>query len=463
MVTPGAVGALAVWGGADLPDLGDQLLARVAEQELLARLPGWRISHFAPMGWDRPAVSGLVAEPLGAWELPGRTERISRAATLSVISPAFQLGGAGLGPLYGDERAAGAQRWFHAGLGEQVEREHPVLLSAVRVAAVPTELAALAARAECVSVRDVGSRDRLVAAGVERDIEVVAHPALLLRRVVDFGTLPVRRAQLRALGELPDRGEYVVLVPGEHPPPAPVIKQVLVAAGVDHLVVFGDDRVGGLPDAYVLAPELVFEDQLAVMHGASLAVVTDEHRAAAAAGLGTPWLLVDPTGEHRPAAAGFGDPGQLAGSFDDVAGLARTALALPAHTAGAGDSLTAHYDRVAEAAERALRAGGRDPLRTVGELAAENRALRHALWRLRERQLVERERLTEALVPATVGSDMTGELDRLRARNAELDATAERLEAKVAEYERELLAWQQTKLVRWTRPLRQVYARWLTP
>jgi len=462
VVTPGAVGALAVWGGADLSDVGDQLLARVAEQELLARLPGWRISHLAPVGWDRQAVSGLVAEPLGAREHPGRAEQISRAATLSVISPAFPLGGAGLGPRYGDERAAGAQPWFHAGLGEQVEREHPVLLSAVRVAAVPDELAALASRAGCVCVRDFESRDRLVAAGVEREIDVVAHPGLLLRRVVDFDTLPVRRAQLRTLGELPDGGEYVVLAPGEHPPPVPVIKELLVAAGADHLVVFGDGPLGGLPGAYVLAPDVVIEDQLAVLQGASLAVVTDEHRAAAAAGLGTRWLLVDPTGEHRPVAAGFGDPGQLAGSFDDVAAAARTALALPAHLPGAGGSLTAHYDRVAEAAERALAGAGRDPLRTVGELAAENRALRHAMWRLRERQLVERERLTEALVPAT-GGDLTGELDRLRARNAELDARAEQLQAKVQECERELLAWQQTKLVRWTRPLRQAYARWLTP
>lgn len=432
------------------------------------------MSHFAPIGWDGPLAGGLVAEPLGEYG-PAEAARITGCATLSVVSPAFPLGAgaAELGQRYGDERATAAEPFFSAGpagpagSSERAEHGFPVVLSAVRVAAVPSALAGLASRAVSVAVRDVKSRDRLHAAGVEREIDVVGHPALLLRKVAGFETLPMRRQHLRKLGELPGDGDYVVLAAGEQVPPASVIEQVLAAAGADHLIVLQDGVLqdsgvpAGLLDAHVLAPELVIEERLAVLHGARLAVVTDEHGAAAAAGLGTAWVLVDGTGVHRPVAAGFGDPRQLVGSFEALPAAARAALELPAHNPDAVGSLIAHFDRMAELAEHALAEAGGDPLRTIAGLAAENRALRRAMSRLRERQLVERERLIEPLAP-TVTDEEAGEFARLRARNAELTTRAAQLETRVQECERELRAWQQTKLVRWTRPLRQAYARRLS-
>jgi hypothetical protein len=440
------------------------------------------MGHFAPIGWNRPVVGGLVTEPLGAYG-PAEAERIAGRTTLSVISPAFPLG-AGASELrqrYGDERAISAAPFFSAGLDEQTERKYPVLLSAVRVAAVPAALTGLASRAVSVAVRDADSRDRLQAAGVERDIAVIPHPALLLGKAVGFETLPVRRQQLRKLGELPADGDYVVLAASGHVPPAPaidsvppviehmppasVIEKVLAAAGADHLVVLQDGMpnggLNGLPGAHVTVPDLVLEERLAVLHGARLAIVTDEHGAAAAAGLGTPWVLVDIAGAHRPAVAGFGDPSQLAGSFEALPAAAPAALGLPAHTPEAAGVLSAHFDRMAELAEHALAEAGGDPPRTAAELAAENRALRHAMSRLRERQLVERERLTESLTNNFTGG-VAGELTGLRAHNSELEMTAEQLAARLRECERELDAWQQTKLVRWTKPLRQAYGRWLS-
>ncbi|WP_345028175.1 hypothetical protein [Kutzneria kofuensis] len=51
---PTTVGAIALWGSSDLPGLGDQVVPRVLERELLTRLPGWRVTHYAPLGWSRP-------------------------------------------------------------------------------------------------------------------------------------------------------------------------------------------------------------------------------------------------------------------------------------------------------------------------------------------------------------------------------------------------------------------------
>jgi hypothetical protein len=346
------------------------------QQELLARLPGWRMSLYAPHGWRRPIVAdgGLVAEPLDA------PERLADAATLTVACPAFAVGA----PLPDDYPAD----LFAAGLGADLESEHPVLPFALRVAdPVPPALVALAGRAPLVTVRDAASRDRLVAAGADGEIEVVAHPALLLDRVVDLGSLPERVAQLRQLGVLPD-GAYDVT----------------------------DDFLPDGPDG------VVFEDRLAVLSGARRVTTADEHVAAACAALGVP--------------------------CDG-----------PAHT-GDVTALRAQLDRVAELAEQTLAERGGDLERRTAALAAENHALRQAHWQQRQRVLVERRRLAEPLAVAWQERDAaTAAAEELRARNLDLARRNEELAARLAHVEQELANWQNTKLVRWTRPLRDVYGK----
>jgi len=385
--TPAGVGAVAIWTTADRPGLGDQLLGRVIEQELLARLPGWRMSLYAPLGWQRPSVAdgGLVAEPLGARS----PSRLAAAATLTVSCPSIPFGA----PATDDDYDDYATDRFALGLGAGLETVHPVLPFAFRVAErVPAELVELASRAPLVAVRDTESRDRLRAAGVDRDIAVVPHPALLLDRIVDRDSLPVRVAQLRQLGLLPDGG-YDVSPDGD---------------------------IADLP------PDLVFEDRLAVLSGARSVVAADEHVAAACVALGVPCTYPDgTTPEFGPVAA-----------------------------------LRMQLDRVAELAERTLAERGGDLDRRIADLAEENLALRQAHWQQRQRMLVERQRLAEPLAQAWQERDAAvEEAAALRARNADLARRNEELAARLAHVERELSAWQDTKLVRWTRPLRDAYGK----
>lgn len=339
------------------------------EGELLARLPGWRVSTYAPHGWRRPSVTdgGHLAAPFGS------QAELAAAATLTVSCPSFTIGA----PLP-DDYPAGL---FTTGLGADAERTHPVLPFAVRVAdPVPPALAALAQRAPFVVVRDVESREYLRNAGVDTEIVVVAHPGVLVDRVVNVESLPERVAQLRQLGYLPD-GDYDA----------------------------DDELLAGL----------VLEDRLAMLSGARSVTTKDEHVAAACAGLGVP---------------GFeqtGDVGALHELLDRVAELATTTVA----------------DR--GAVER----------RTVA-LVEENAALRQSHERLRQRLLVERQRLTEPL--ATAWRERDAAVDELAEQRENCAALARRndeLAARLAHVEQELTNWQNTKLVRWTRPLRDVYGK----
>ena len=74
--------------------------------------------------------------------------------------------------------------------------------------------------------------------------------------------------------------------------------------------------------------------------------------------------------------------------------------------------------------------------------------------------LVERQRLAEPLAQAWQERDAAvEEAAELRERNVELARRNEELAARLAHVERELSAWQNTKLVRWTRPLRDAYGK----
>ena len=102
---PATVGAIALWGSSDLPGLGDQIVPRVLELELTRRLPGWRVAHYAPLGWSRPTVAdgGLLAEPLGEFT-PRRRQELDEAVHFTVLCQTFEPG-TDLTPLYGTRAA----------------------------------------------------------------------------------------------------------------------------------------------------------------------------------------------------------------------------------------------------------------------------------------------------------------------------------------------------------------------
>ncbi|WP_155886045.1 MULTISPECIES: hypothetical protein [Actinoalloteichus] len=493
--SPPVVGAAALWSSSDTAGLGDQLLPWLVRAEIGARLSGWRITTLAPLGWNASPSTAVTetAEPLGPSD-DGRRRRLAEATTLTLVAPSFPLAGrpGTLAARYGDDRAEGAAALLDRGLGADLETDHPVVWSGVRVSSFPSEeVVRAAARQPRCAVRDRRSRTRLLTAArrldpaVELDPVVLPHPGVLAGRWLDDEAMTSLRRQLRQLGRLPADDGYVVLpgaVPGSAGPELVErltgrLRRALASAGrpgaVPPVVVLPTgpevaDGAGWLVDtpsgeAYRLPAGLVVEDRLAVLAGASLVVAGDEHTAAAAAGLDTPWVLFDPEGEDSPVIREFGRPEQVAPTLGGLPSAVRAALAPgdgPSPAAVARRRLDEHFDAVALIAEETLaRRGGHLDRRAV-ELAAENTALREANSRLRQRLLAERGELVEALTAAWRRTrEARGETDQVRDELAAERAAHAAAAAREAELRRELEAWQHTKLVRWTRPLRDAYGK----
>lgn len=479
-----AVGAFAIWGSTDLPGLGDQALCRVTEQQLTARLPGWTACRFAPLGWTRPiaADGGWVAAPLAGRADPAASPvDVATSPTdaagppdstgPAVMCPSFPVGGplSELVRRYGDERVAEAAGYF-AG-----ERGSPVL-AGVRVAEQPVDsLVEAANRRPYVAVRDPDSRDRLRSAGVRGEVAVVPHPGLLAGELVSDDVLRTRRQALRQLGLLPE--DYLVLqvtdaVMTRADGLAGLGRDLLPGTAAEDVVLLPTDsvRLDDLPDldGRALPAELVLDDRLAVLAGATVVIATDEHGAAVAAGLGRPWVLIDLTGADRRVAMEFGYARQIVDTAAKTPAAIRAAAKLAPYKEKALAAVTTHFDRLAgeitASVGHSVQYG-----RSLDELAAENAALRAGHDRLRQRMFVERQRLVERVVELDRGRS-TAERDAAEARaelaaaRAELTRLAEHgevLTAQVAELDRELLAWRDTKLVRWTDSMRRAYGKML--
>lgn len=400
--------AIAVLSSSDLGGLGDQLLAHVTGRELQARLPDVQLVAFAPLGWDR---QGGTETPLARPERT-TTARIVESAQASVLCPAFPLGD-DLSERYSSPQAQWAEPYFGGGF---VEPAHGVLVSGVRVAKPTKKMVAAIERRHLFAVRDKVSKERLEAVGVKRDISVIPHPGI----AIDPAAFSDRIAGLRKLGMVPD-GEYVVSAGGVRLP--------------------GD------------AP---LEDKLAILANAKFVVAYDEHTAAAAAGLEVPWVLVDPTGSETPPVLEFGDPKQIVKSDAEV----DTGLKVPSRKREALRVLAEHFDQLISAYEVAVVANDGHPARRWSRLVEENRALRHANNRLRERMVLERERMIEPIATVVAENDeLAKQLEIARASYANMVEQNKILQAQVADRDRELLAWQNLKLIRLTNPVRNAYSK----
>ncbi len=452
-------GTIGLWCGADLPGQGDQLVVHVLGRELRSRLGDWCVRPLAPFGWTRPhrADGGLVAEPLGS-RTPSRVRELISAHDLSLVVASFPLGD-DLAARYGEDVPAAP--FFTDGLGADPDAG----CVAVRVAeGVPADLVAWFGRQPVVSVRDEVSRDRLRAAGLRRDVPVVPTPALLADRVLPARDVPPRVRQLRQLGHLPPDGRSYLVA---HVPVASFTALRPAIARTAELLAIGDVVLlpagGPLPDAgwRSLPEDVVLEDRLTAIAGASAVVAADDHVAAVAEAYGRSWVLFDPTGSERAAVAAFASADRVVSRPSGLAAAFRRVLAAGGRSADAVRVLDDHLDEVAAAAERAHAARGGSANARLAALVAENQALRAAQQRMRDRIAADRHLLVERLLaePEPTPAKDEPELAEERRLHRELAERHRDVLAALAAERRELAALRNTKLFRWTRLLRTAYGK----
>ncbi|HEX7165818.1 MAG TPA: polysaccharide pyruvyl transferase family protein [Acidimicrobiales bacterium] len=380
---------IALLGTFDVDNYGDHLFPRVAIQELTRRLPHATVAAYSPFGHDHPTpLDGPVAvEPLGPWS----TERV---AALAAAHDAVVIGGGEivhlndplLAPVYGvaagEMNRRAPSRFFVEGLGPAGELSTPTMWHAVGVPFAFDELCAARVRRALetkayVAVRDPFSRQRLVDAGVEREIAVVPDSALLLPRVHAAADLAVERDRLRAMGRYPRSGRGALVVQGcdllvplaremanairesisRHPDLVPVLAATGRARGdatfADALGAHLGRRVFRLPR------DSTVEQLAAALSGAAAFVGSSLHGAITAHAYGRPFVLVNAAGEAKldgfAAVVGararvVDDPALVPGALDRALTFAEQQLR-PVHTLAT--EIDAHFDRMAELAAAA--------------------------------------------------------------------------------------------------------------
>ncbi|HLJ08550.1 MAG TPA: polysaccharide pyruvyl transferase family protein [Acidimicrobiia bacterium] len=393
---------IAVLGTFDVDNYGDHLFPRVARHEFGRRLPDAVVTPFAPYGALHPTGldDGRPAESLGPWA-PERARRLAADHHLVLVGGGelMHLNDPLLAPVYGaspEELVRLApSRWFVEGLGPDLEDDCPVVWHAVGVPWAPAEEGAARLRGALgprpyVTVRDRHSAERLVAAGVERPVDVVPDTALLIDRIMPAASLRARLDRLRAAGGYPPSGSPALVVQGcdlllphlegvaaaiegwlsaQRVPPEILALETGRCRGdtefADRLArALGSRRVWRLPDARSV------EDIAAAVAGGELFLGSSLHGAITALVYGRPFVLLHLFGDAK--LDGFGDltglerlvvhhPGDIPKGMRSAAEPVPVGL-MPSLQA----RIDVHFDRLADlAAERAAaRAdGGLSPAR----------------------------------------------------------------------------------------------------
>jgi len=510
---------VAVWGTFDLANFGDLLFPRIFEHELRRRLPSVDVRAFAPLGSLHPVAldGGRAAEPLAPWS-------DERAARLAKELDLIAIGGGEIIHTNDDFYAVWYERdtpelkelrpseLFIEGLGPDLERVSPVVWHSV---GIPFDLegiagarvrAALATR-PYVSVRDEISRERLLRAGVEREVEVVPDSGFVVDRILPRQVLAKRLEYLRALEAYPS----------SEPP--------LVVQGSAALLPFVDDIGRGLAQALddagsvpvvlletgpchgdrrftdALAPHLrrpahrmpagaSIEDIAAAIAHARGFVGISFHGNVTAFVHGVPNTILNLVGYSKlDALAGLIGGGRhgLVSSVDDLFPAVTRTLAGESPAAGLGaivQRIDTHFDKLAEIAEAAAsrRSNGHlsNEAGAEGSLPAEIRAateryesLKQA-YAVRGRRIVaERLRLAETvdgleehhrLRDAELEQRLADTEERLAVTEGHLAAARAELVAlgvRLASAQQQIEQTEATKLFRYAAPLRALYARLL--
>lgn len=188
---------------------------------------------------------------------------------------------------------------------------------------------ALASHAH-VFVADEGSKRRLEDLGVDAEVTVVPHPAVLAPRLFPPALVEKRLAYLRLMGWYPPEGQPLFLHTDRDVVDA--VEAVQRLAGDLPLVVAGDDIADRLPGFRL--PAVGVEDLVAAVAGAAGVVTTSTALAAAALAYGRPNIVVGADtvvpDELPPAPAPEmvrRSQDELDGSYDCVAAIATEAAA----------------------------------------------------------------------------------------------------------------------------------------
>jgi lipopolysaccharide transport system ATP-binding protein len=485
---------IGLWGTFDVQNYGDALFPRIGRMELRRRLPHARVWHFSPLGREHPTRfdGGEPAEPLGRYA-PERLAALAEQLDCVIVGPGEIIHDHDweLAPHYGrspeELTDLGPSRYFIEGLGPELEAECPVLWHAVGLPFdIPSDQRlryreALSGR-PYVSVRDDISRERLAAAGVDRQVEVVPDPALLVNRLFPQELLDRRLRYLRAIGAYPVRGPALV-VQGSRtlvesvPELAPAIAAVAEELGVPVAVVETGPSHGDGEFAEALAARLPGEthrvtnvgvEDLAAAIGASAGFIGNSlHGNITAFVYGRPHVILGMSGSSK--LQGFAAmveaeealaerPDAVPASFRAMAELGPR----PDVLTGLQRRVEKGFDRLAEiaraAAARRIRpdavarsAGEIDPHMTALYRAFEARGRRLALqrWRMADR-VAEIDRQARELAER---------LDRTEAQVAELKVRNEELDREVGGKQGELERLMNTKTFRYTAGLRRGWAR----
>jgi BirA family biotin operon repressor/biotin-[acetyl-CoA-carboxylase] ligase len=419
-----------LWGTFDVDNYGDLLLAHIGSRELSTRLPGAVVRPYSPFGWFHPVgFEGVdLPEPLGVWS-PERAVRLASELDCVVIGGGdlIHTEVESLAHAYGidptEMRSRDPSRFFIDGLGTELERELPVVWSAVGVPAdltgeVGNRVRSAARDRPYLAVRDDISRLRLERAGVEGAIEVVPDPAVLLPRTFPPDRLEPALEHLVRMDWFPRAGPAVaVQANGLMVPWVPALTEAIRS-------VFGSERVsvvtleigpchgdgefahalhgaleGSMP-VYHVPGTARLEHIAAAIWGAAAFIGSSLHGSITAFAYGRPYVMLHGVGLSK--IEGFA---ALVEGSDQVARmpeelpevLPRIRGPDPGTVTALQDRVDAHFDRVARIAEEA----GHEPRvrapREEGADTVEGAVLVQAL-RDRERRLVaERDSLLARL------------------------------------------------------------------
>jgi polysaccharide pyruvyl transferase WcaK-like protein len=373
-----------LWGTFDLENFGDMLFPAIARRELTRRVPGIEVATWSPIGYvGHNRFEDLEQEraaPLGTWS-PDRLVELAREVDVLAIGGGDIVHDrdAGIAPHYGlvPEELIRRQthRFFCEGL---VEQGVPTAWLAVGVPFDPDpdlaqRLRAAVDRFADVSVRDEGSKERLLGAGITCPIEIVPDSAFLAPRLLSADDVERRLARLRDGGWYPrDRG--ALLVQGSQPllPWIDTIAEqvgalcrreeltpVLVETGPIHDDGEFADALGErLTDAVRFPAEAGAGDLLAAIAGSAGSVGSSLHGAIVAAAFDRPWLMLDlvEQAKRRGVAASLdaqdrvvADPAAIGAAF----GAAVRQGSLASRLADVERSVDLHFDRLAEIAATA--------------------------------------------------------------------------------------------------------------
>lgn len=361
-----------MWGTFDVESFSDVLSARITRCELLRRLPAAEIVSFAPFGHAHPTRldGGEPAEPLGRWSSQRLTELAARLHCVVVTGDGL-LGMADgvLADHYGiaeDELTARAPlRFFIQGLGE-LEAACPVMWHGVGGAAQAEEgdgtldaallRKALADRAY-VALCDGASKQHLEEVGVDCDLVLIPHPAVVASRLFPASLLHKRLEYLRVMGWYP-RHDQALVVQGNR---GLLPQAVEVASGLERLAEdlggaaivllqanpcdgdedFADAVAAALRRRPFRVPVAGIEDVMACIAGSAAVVTSSAALAATATSFGRPSGATNEVGRlGQPPTADqlLALQSEVDVSFDRVAGIAEKAAAgrLPPEADNAG-------------------------------------------------------------------------------------------------------------------------------